>query len=227
MYRVFSAYVHLNSINKNSRCCRGYQYLRPWAKADYLSVCVPPPQNWVIFLLFDRLKYLDFRSKKLPKIPLAILGEFLNQENLLLSLNSIILIGLSNVSQVCLIFKLCIQSLLVICFIVKWTGWSIIKGLQISRGKNCLYQPTRFYASGRRSTEKFPKSLKLQFAVTHDSNQSTHRHSIDDDYWMEPLTEWISHYTLHSSTPLIQWFTKPGVDVRKPGEVLSELYFFP
>ena len=30
------------------------------------------------FLLFDRLKYGDFRSEKLPKIPVAILGEFLN-----------------------------------------------------------------------------------------------------------------------------------------------------
>ena len=50
----------------------------PSAKADYLSVCFPPLQNWNNLYYFDRLKYGDFRSKKLPKIPVAILGEFLN-----------------------------------------------------------------------------------------------------------------------------------------------------
>ena len=51
---------------------------RPSAKADYLSVCFPPLLNWNNLCYFDRLKYGDFRSEKLPKIPVAILGEFLN-----------------------------------------------------------------------------------------------------------------------------------------------------
>ena len=77
-------------------------------------------------------------------------------------------------------FKAANSEHLVISLIIKWISWSIIKGLQMSRGKSCFHQPTRYSISARRSTEMFSKSLKLQFTVTHDGNQLTH-HSIDDD----------------------------------------------
>ena len=54
-------------------------------------------------------------------------------------------------------FKAVNSEHLVISLIMKWTGWSIIKGLQISRGKSCLHQPPSHYASALRSTEMFSK----------------------------------------------------------------------